>query len=69
MRLWLCCSRVGQSVMEKLVQQVSADRIVYGRNTPLIDAGYQLGRVVAARLSAADKEQILYRNALRLFHL
>jgi predicted TIM-barrel fold metal-dependent hydrolase len=55
--------------MEKLVQQVSADRIVYGRNTPLIDAGYQLGRVVAARLSAADKEQILYRNALRLFHL
>lgn len=65
----LCSSVVCNGVMEKLVAEVGADRIVFGTDTPLMDAGYQLGRVVTARLSAEEKEQILYRNAARLFHL
>ena len=31
-----------------------------------MDPGYQLGRVLAARISAAEKEKILYGNAARL---
>ena len=65
----LCCSRVFNGALERLVEEVGAERIVYGSDTPLMDAGYQLGRVLAAKISAADKEKILYRNAVRLFQL
>jgi predicted TIM-barrel fold metal-dependent hydrolase len=65
----LCSSVCYNGVMEKLVEEVGADRIVYGSDTPLMDAGYQLGRVLGAKIDAEDKEKILYRNALRLFHL
>jgi hypothetical protein len=65
----LCSSVCYNGAMEKLVEEVGADRIVYGSDTPLMDAGYQLGRVLGAKIDAEDKEKILYRNALRLFHL
>src|SRR5262249_2319310 len=47
----LCSSVVINGVMEKLVEQVGADRIVHGSDAPLMDPGYQLGRVLGARLS------------------
>lgn len=63
----LAASTVYNGALEKLVEEAGADRIVHGSDTPLMDPGYQLGRVLAARLSAEDREKILYRNAARLF--
>jgi predicted TIM-barrel fold metal-dependent hydrolase len=51
------------------VERVGSDRIVHGSDTPLMDAGYQLGRVLGASISSADKERILYRNAIGLFQM
>jgi predicted TIM-barrel fold metal-dependent hydrolase len=65
----LASSTVYNGVMEKLVAEAGADRIVHGSDAPLMDPGCQLGRVLAARISAADREKILYCNAVRLFHL
>jgi predicted TIM-barrel fold metal-dependent hydrolase len=67
--LELCLSRVTGGVMEKLVEIAGADRIVFGTDAPLMDPGYQLGRVLTAKISPEDKEKILYRNAVKLFHL
>jgi predicted TIM-barrel fold metal-dependent hydrolase len=63
----LAASTVTNGVIEKLVAEAGADRIVHGSDAPLMDPGYQLGRVLAAKLSAAEKEKILYSNAARLF--
>jgi predicted TIM-barrel fold metal-dependent hydrolase len=65
----LCSSVVYNGVMEKLVEEVGADRIVHGSDGPLMDPGYQLGRVITARLSAEDRKKILYDNAVKLFRL
>jgi len=65
----LAASTVFNGALEKLVEEVGADRVVHGSDVPLMDPGYQLGRVLAASLTAADKEKILYRNAARLFGL
>jgi predicted TIM-barrel fold metal-dependent hydrolase len=65
----LCCSTVYNGALERMVERVGADRIVHGSDTPLMDAGYQLGRVLAAKISEEEKERILYRNAERLFRL
>jgi predicted TIM-barrel fold metal-dependent hydrolase len=65
----LCSSAVFNGVMERLVAEVGADRIVHGSDAPLMDPGFQLGRVLAAKISSADKRKILHDNAARLFHL
>jgi len=65
----LCSSVCYNGVMEKLVELVGAERILFGSDTPLMDAGYQMGRVLGARLTPEEKEKILYRNAARLFRL
>ena len=67
--LELCSSIVFNGAMEKLVEEAGSDRIVHGSDAPLMDPGYQLGRVLAAKLPAADKKKILYENAARLFRL
>ncbi len=65
----LAASTVHQGVLEHLCAAVGAERIVYGSDAPLHDPSYQLGRVLYAQLTFAQKEQILYRNARRLFGL
>lgn len=65
----LCCSTVFNGAIERMAEQVGADRIVHGSDTPLMDAGYQLGRVLAAKLTEDEKRRILRDNACRLFGL
>jgi predicted TIM-barrel fold metal-dependent hydrolase len=65
----LCSSVVHTGALERLVELVGADRVVHGSDTPLMDAGYQLGRVTTARLGDDDKRLILRDNARRLFGL
>lgn len=55
---------LGNGVLEYLVDNVGADRIIYGSDTYMIEHRPMLGVVIGSRLSNADKEKILRYNAL-----
>lgn len=52
-------------VLEYAVERVGSERILFGTDT--YAAGFQRGRVDYALISQKDKENILFRNAQRLF--
>jgi uncharacterized protein len=56
-------------LVEYLVEQAGADRILFGTDLNWIDPRTHIGRVLDAEIPAADKEKILRSNAQRLFHL
>ncbi len=56
-------------LVEQLVAQVGADRILYGSDLVWIDPRTQLGMILDADIATADKGQILRHNAVRLFRL
>ena len=56
-------------LVEYAVKELGADRVVYGSDVPGRDFSAQLGRIYGARLSASDRDKILYRNAHRLISL
>ena len=56
-------------LIEFLVEQVGADRILFGTDLNWIDPRTHIGRVLDAEISTADKEKILRANACRLFCL
>lgn len=53
------------NVIEYAVKEIGADRIYFGTDTYAV--GFQLGRILFARISDSDKEKILYKNALQNF--
>lgn len=53
------------NVLEYAVEQVGSEHILFG--TDGYSAEFQFGRVALSRLSVADKENILFKNAQRLF--
>jgi uncharacterized protein len=59
----------GLGLVEYLVEQVGAERILYGSDDQWIDPRSQLGMVLDAAIPAADKASILRYNAVRLFGL
>jgi predicted TIM-barrel fold metal-dependent hydrolase len=65
----LTSSAAWNGAIEALVQEAGAERIVFGSDVPLMDPGYQLGRVLGSLLSADEKRRILYENAARLFRI
>lgn len=56
-------------LLEHLVSELGAERILYGSDYVMMDHGVMLGVVMGADLSLADKEKILYHNAKELFKL
>jgi uncharacterized protein len=56
-------------VIEQLVNEAGADRVLYGSDIPLMDPRPQLGKIITASISAAAKRQILGENARRLLRL
>lgn len=56
-------------IIEYAVDQLGADRIVYGSDAPIRDFGVALARVTGSRLDAAARRKILHDNARALFHL
>jgi predicted TIM-barrel fold metal-dependent hydrolase len=56
--------RVG--ILEKAVQQIGADRILYGSDFTINEPTAVIGRVKQAFLTPAQREMILYRNLERL---
>jgi predicted TIM-barrel fold metal-dependent hydrolase len=53
-------------VIEQLVEEAGADRVLFGTDMPLMDPRPQLGKVITARISDSAKRKILGENARRL---
>ncbi len=53
------------NVVEYAVEQVGSEKIFFGTDT--YSCGFQTGRILFARISDKDKENILYYNAKRHF--
>ena len=53
------------NIIEYAVNQIGSDRILFGTDT--YSPAFQLSRIAFANISLEDKENILYKNALRLF--
>jgi len=65
----LASSIAYRGAFEKMVERVGADRILYGSDMPMLDPGYQLGRVVRSGIPKEQMRMILSDNARKLFGL
>jgi len=54
-------------LIEYAVSQIGSERILFGTDT--YSAASQRGRIEFALISDQDKENILVKNATRLFHI
>lgn len=54
-------------LVEWAVDEIGAERILFGTDTPLYAAGSQLARIQQAEISQSDKAKILGSNAQALF--
>ena len=67
--LEICTSFADHGLIEALVEGAGPDRVLYGSDMPLMDARYQVGRVVTADIPEEAKRQILGLNAIKLLGL
>lgn len=56
-------------VIEELVAEAGAERVLYGSDLPLMDPRPQLGKIITARIGDREKRLILGENARRLLGL
>ena len=64
--LELCYSRAPYGVPECFVREVGAERVLFGSDAPWMSMQQQLGRVLFADISDADKRTILVQNPRRI---
>jgi len=64
-----CTTFRGPGVIEQLVDGAGADKVIYGSDMPLMDPRCQIGRIITAQLSEADKRMILGGNARKLLRI
>lgn len=62
-------STFDMGMIERAVEALGAERIVYGSDMPLLSPSAQLAKVKAADISDEDKRLILGENMARLLHL
>lgn len=65
--LELCSGLSPRGKLEKAVQIVGAERILFGSDVTLLDPGYTLGFVTGAEIGERERRLILYDNARQLF--
>jgi hypothetical protein len=70
-RVWLDLtgSRLVYGGLERMVERVGADRILWGTDSPFIDPRPALGRLLCADVSDEDKAKKLGENARALYRL
>lgn len=65
----LACSRFYHGILELMVKEVGAERILFGTDMPFLDCRPRIGAVAIARISDEDKRKIFGLNAKRLFRM
>jgi uncharacterized protein len=63
-----CGSFQAMGLLEYLVENVGSGRVLFGSDACFLAQTAELGRVVFARLSTADKRNVLGLNAAKLFN-
>lgn len=63
----ISCSIVETGKVDWAVKQVGSERVLFGSDLNLLSPALSLGLVLDADISEADRENILYNNALKLF--
>lgn len=56
-------------VIEELVGEAGADRVLFGSDVPLMDPRAQMGKIITADISDDDKRLVLGGNARRILRL
>ena len=56
-------------IVEYAVRRLGAHRVIYGSDWPLRDFGTQIGRILGADITHADRQRIFYGNASQLLGL
>ena len=56
-------------IIEYAVEQLGAERVLYGSDVPIRDFAVALARITGSRLDAVTQRKILYENARRLLRL
>jgi predicted TIM-barrel fold metal-dependent hydrolase len=69
LHLDLTKSLMHRGMVEVMVAQVGAERILFGTDLPFIGSSGQIGHLAAARISEEDKQKIFGLNARKLFDL
>jgi predicted TIM-barrel fold metal-dependent hydrolase len=64
-----CGSGAAFGAIEKAVATAGVDRLLFGTDMTLLDGRHQIGKVITADISHADKRQILGLNAIKLLGL
>ena len=65
--LELCAAYAVRGVIDAFVAEVGSERILFGTDLPWFDPHYGIGCILMARISDEDRQNILHRNAERLF--
>jgi len=60
-------SRLYPGIIERLIEELGAERILYGSDVPFLSPVPQIGKIVAAEIGEKEKRMILGGNAARLF--
>ena len=65
----LCDIHRHSGIVDKMVNAVSAEKVLYGTDFPWYDFNYAIGSVLCAKISDDKKELILHGNAERMLRL
>jgi predicted TIM-barrel fold metal-dependent hydrolase len=65
-RVWVDCSSLGARALEQAVGVFGADRVVLGTDCPIFDTVRTVAAIRDARMTAAQREQVLVGNARAL---
>ncbi len=57
------------NLVEYAVEQLGADRVVYGSDLPIRETATTMGRILGAQIGEAEKQRILLTNAQRILKL
>ena len=64
-----CVSLLPVGTMERLVNELGVERVLFGSDMPYLNLGGQIGKVLLAKFGDDVKKKILAGNAKRLFGL